>query len=343
MTKAFNGLTQCEKNRVKELDYKIIYVFIGGIVLFGAIFTGIILFLCAVDFNLNILYKKLLMSVQANYNDLDDLVRTRLEAFHNSSKSKSIEKIKLTRKGRNHRHSLRYLFRIFILIALVVIMLTISVLYLYENIRNSLEFRITFMNWMTLRGLSIAKVSYFTMESMKSFYSEFFQNESRNFTFMRDPEVHLNITFDELDIIRKFGFTKYMQDSMPPEVFTLLFTKAEGADFLSIGVNFAFNYARWESYSIIAEKSNFNSTAMEVYLSQATILQDISREIARLSEDLLQAKVQVLMNWLIYSILSSLIIITLILIYFYIPYFNKEQKIAIMIDSLIKMIGTQKN
>lgn len=339
---ALDRIQECRITMANDIEnlHTILIALGAGILM--VVFVGIVLYSLSADKSINYLWEYFRLKTRLAYSELSQNIKNRIENFHDGNEG--IEKLRPSVINKSvpikYRHSLRLIFRFFIMLGIAMTGYIYSIEVISNSINDCLSIRpriiraglknrdslIQLYFWATEFSIKDAEFGLFQLYPQAQTYSDIYSA----------IKVHSDNLMEGNQIFKESEVSNFFTS----EIRKSLYEFYSNTSYLQFGIISSIDYFVFESMSIIndggplgyLEQVNFISTAQTI--SQA--LETVYLDITLVSKNYIQS----LLNFfLTFEAVFCLILILSYLIYFR-SYLAKEAKVLKVLKKLLNCIPT---
>lgn len=339
--KTIEKLAICEVNRIKNLNFVIQFMLIGGVLVITIVFAITAISVCTIDGPLNSLWNYLRKRAKSSYPEVIHLIQERLCSYHEDIESLD-EKIDISistvLEGVKYKHSVRYLIRFSLLFIFTGMVYIISSFVFFSPIYENLAQRPLLLKSVTLRRIQLIEISLyaFDMDSETTNYS--LNSIFPNFYPLTDPLNSYIYVLSSIKSSKSIVSSPKSLEIMTSDIKKEIYEYSTGSKFFTFGFFRASAYLTYESYEIAYNNKQETENTMITFLKEILEYNDKANSLAlgieSCSKDIIQIK---LSNYIVFISFCCAILMLFYLIYYY-PFLSHEIKILNNISKILLIL-----
>lgn len=342
---AHNDFAECEIKKVQEVNYFVYFLFLGGLLLIALVTILLLFFICWIENSINYLWKALHRKLKHNFSNINSQIQHRITTFHDEHNLTEFEPIKSQAHHFNElKHSIYYIYKLLPFLALPLILYLITILIFHKNLQEYLLYRIEFNDAMLDRKIMLIKLAYFTIETVATKANYSVIQDFEGFNLFSPPLILATNTNNELSETRKLFFYSDFKKILTKDAWEIVYGKNdENNNFLRYGILSGFMHITLEANELMYGKEENAKESVARFIKDLKVFHKMFNDTADLIDSNSNSIIyRELYKLLVFSI-TSIIVLTLLTVFHYYPYFTKEQEFLKKLECYVGALSESPN
>ncbi|OMJ81096.1 hypothetical protein SteCoe_18508 [Stentor coeruleus] len=339
--KAMVGLTECEHNRVIELNNVRTLLLIVAMVVSGFLASFLAVYILYSDRIINTLWESLQKKVHAGYYDFRQILLERLSQLHDQQNDYDEIDANLYKqyKPQKFYHSMRFIKRFIIFFIIAGVLYIVTSYVFYEHIHNYLYYRPTLMYAIISRRISLTELCFFSNE-IEYQYTPFSLDKSfYEYNALADMKKSYKTALADLLKTKNTMRDPHVMSLMSKGLEEMIFQNIDQVPtFLSFGTYAAMAYLNFESQYISYDNKKDDAEFIQNYIEQMNTMTSQLKIVSNYCNSDSKHLINEQLDYLKYFIICFSIFIIMIYAFYYYPYLAKEQKVLKRLTQLIAVL-----
>ncbi|OMJ87906.1 hypothetical protein SteCoe_10319 [Stentor coeruleus] len=346
--KAHLDFSKCESNKIEEVNIIVYYLFFGGLLLIGIVTSILLIFICWIERKLNFLWKVLHKKIKHNFSLTNSRIKARIDIFHDQHENTEFEPVQCqVRSFHEFNHSFYYIYKLSFFLIMPLILYFITVLIFQKNLKDYLLYRVEFNDVMLDRKVILMKLAYFTIESVAAKLTFPITSTFQGLNIFSCPSTSVVHAKEELSDTRKVFFSDEFKKILTENAWEIVYTKNDQNDnFLKYGMLSGFTYLTWEANGLVYGTKENAKQNLGKFIEDLKKIDKTFNETANVIDSNSNSIIDRELSKLLSFSIVSIIILSALTIFYYYPYFTKEQEFLKKLENFIRNIpdnDTQKS
>ena len=339
---ALIGIGNCKTNDANNLSIIQSYLLAAGIIILFCCFLIVAFFSLRSDSSINYLWEYLRKKIHTVYFDLYKDYSTRINHINPNSdiliQELDTNQYKSSTKM-NFRHSFRYLFRFSFIFLLAGGLYLITMLYFFETIQNSLKYRPQLIEILSRMQISLFELTYWTVEYRSENYNYTLVDMYPKANILPDPAVGFSNAISYLQFANNALLQFNTSDLISSKLSIFLFDNVNSSSsILKYGYRAGLNIYNYECYFLVDQNDyNIGSESTMIINDLLELSSNINKEII-LTDSFSKNQILGYIYSMIEFVVGSCIILILFYLVYYEPLIKHEIRVIIIVKKLMKII-----